>query len=150
MQNSNNISTINVKKKQYTIYIDHKDNSIRYIIKNNKALDDTHFEPFVVESGGELGVRAQEIFKKICNLITQSTGRSGSSIAYVWKSRLLVTLVKITHSDALKLAMAHNDPRNPQYTNRLYRLLRRRHSREKADDTWQQKGMREQKRSGPN
>ncbi len=24
-----------------------------------KALDDTHFEPFVVESGGELGVRAQ-------------------------------------------------------------------------------------------
>ena len=25
-----------------------------------KALDDTHFEPFVVESGGELGVRAPE------------------------------------------------------------------------------------------
>ena len=44
-----------------------------------KALDDTHFEPFFVESGGELGVRAQEIFKKICNLITQSTGQSGSS-----------------------------------------------------------------------
>ena len=40
-----------------------------------KALDDTHFEPFVVESGGELGVRSQEIFKKICNLITQSTGQ---------------------------------------------------------------------------
>ena len=40
-----------------------------------KALDDTHFEPFVVESGVELGVRAQEIFKKICNLITQSTGQ---------------------------------------------------------------------------
>ena len=58
-----------------------------------KALDDTHFEPFVVESGGELEVRAQEICKKkICNLIAQSTGQSGSSIAYFWKSRLLVTL----------------------------------------------------------
>ena len=73
----------------------------------------THFEPFVVESGGELGVRAQEIFKKICNLITQSTGQSGSSIAYFWKSRLLVTLAKITHSNALRWAMAHNEPRNP-------------------------------------
>ena len=47
-----------------------------------KTLDDTHFEPFVEESGGKLGVRAQEIFKKICNLITQSTDQSGSSIAY--------------------------------------------------------------------
>ena len=27
-------------------------------------MDDIHFEPFVVESGGELGQRAQEIFKK--------------------------------------------------------------------------------------
>ncbi len=35
-----------------------------------KTLDDTHFEPFDVESGGELGV----------------TGQSGSSIAYFWKS----------------------------------------------------------------
>ena len=35
-----------------------------------KALDDTHFEPFVVESGGELGVRAQEIFKKICKILS--------------------------------------------------------------------------------
>ena len=59
-----------------------------------KNMDDIHFEPFVVESGGELGVRAQEIFKKICNLITQTTGQSGSSIAYFWKSRLLVTLAK--------------------------------------------------------
>ena len=42
-----------------------------------KQLDDI-FEPFVVESGGELGERAQEIFKKICNLITQATGQSGS------------------------------------------------------------------------
>ena len=76
-------------------------------------MDDTHFEPFVVESGGELGERAQEIFKKICNLITQTTGQSGSSIANFWKSRLLVTLAKITHSNALKWAMAHNESRNP-------------------------------------
>jgi hypothetical protein len=47
-----------------------------------KNMDDIHFEPFVVESGGELGERAQEIFKKICNLITQTTGQSRSSIAY--------------------------------------------------------------------
>ena len=83
------------------------------ILNAYKALDDAHFEPFVIESGGELGVRAQEIFKKICNFITQSTGQSGSSIAYFWKSRLLVTLAKITHSNALRWAMTHNDPRNP-------------------------------------
>jgi hypothetical protein len=42
-----------------------------YYFQAYKALDDTHFEPFVVvESGGELGVRTQEIFKKVCNLIT--------------------------------------------------------------------------------
>ena len=63
---------------------------------------------FVVESGGEVGERAQEIFKKICNLITQTTGQSGSSIAYFWKSRLLVTLAKITYSNALRWATAHN------------------------------------------
>ena len=34
-----------------------------------KQLEDTHFEPFVVESGGKLGERTHEIFKKICNLI---------------------------------------------------------------------------------
>ncbi len=46
-----------------------------------KNMDDIHFEPFVAESEGELGERAQEIFKKICNLITQTTGQSESSIA---------------------------------------------------------------------
>ena len=46
-----------------------------------KNMDDIHFEPYVVESGGQLGVRAQEVFKKICNLITQTTGQSRSSIA---------------------------------------------------------------------
>ena len=58
---------------------------------------------------------AQEIFKKICNLITQSTGQSGSSIAYFWKSRLRVTLANEDHAlqNALRWAMAHNDPRNP-------------------------------------
>jgi hypothetical protein len=81
-----------------------------------KDKDDMHFEPFVVESGGQLGVRAQEIFKKICNLITQVTGQSGSSIAYFWKSRLLVTLAKITYSNALRWAMAHNKPKNPDST----------------------------------
>ena len=71
-------------------------------------MDDIHFEPFVVESGEELGERAQEIFKKICNLITQTMGQSGLSITYFWKSRLLVTLAKITYSNALRWATAHN------------------------------------------
>jgi hypothetical protein len=78
-----------------------------------KSMDDIHFEPFVVESGGQLGERAQEIFKKICNLITQTTGQSGSSIAYFWKSRLLVTLAKITYSNALRWATAHNRSKDP-------------------------------------
>ena len=37
------------------------------ILSNIQAVGRQHFEPFVVESGGELGERAQEIFKKICN-----------------------------------------------------------------------------------
>ena len=78
-----------------------------------KEIDDTHFEPFVVESGGALGEKAKQIFKKICNLISQSTGQSRSSIAYFWKSRLLVTLAKITHSNALRWAMAHNSSKDP-------------------------------------
>ena len=72
-----------------------------------------HFEPFVVESGGQLGEKAQEIFKKICNLITQTTGQSGSSIAYFWRSRLLVTLAKITYSNATRWAMAQNKSKDP-------------------------------------
>ena len=76
-------------------------------------MDGIHLEPFVVESGGELGERAQEIFKKICNLITQTTGQSGSSIAYFWKSRLLVTLAKITYSNALRWATTHNKSKDP-------------------------------------
>jgi len=78
-----------------------------------KQLNDIHFEPFVVKNGGELGERTQEIFEKIFNLITQATGQSGSSIAYFWVSRLLVTLTKIMHSNALKWAMAHNESKNP-------------------------------------
>ena len=73
-----------------------------------------HFESFVVESGGQLGVRAQEVFKKICNLITQTTGQSGSSIAYFWKSRFLViTLAKMTYSNAVKWSTAHNTSKDP-------------------------------------
>ena len=69
-----------------------EDEKITKYFQVYKDIDDTHFEPFVVESGGQLGEKAQEIFKKICNFITQTTGQSGSSIAYFWKSRLLVTL----------------------------------------------------------
>ena len=76
-------------------------------------MDDIHFEAFVVESGGQLGVRAQEVFKKICNLITQTTGQSGSSIAYFWKSRLLVTLAKMTYSNAVRWATTHNKSKDP-------------------------------------
>ena len=90
-----------------------EDEKIAKYLQAYKDIDDTHFEPFVVESGGQLGEKAQEIFKKICNLITQTTGQSGSSIAYFWKSRLLVTLAKITYSNATRWAMAHNKSKDP-------------------------------------
>ena len=93
-----------------------EDAKILKYLQAYKNLDDIHFEPFVVESGGQLGERAQEIFKKICNLITQTTGQSGSSIAYFWKSRLLVTLAKITYSNALRWATAHNKSKDPDST----------------------------------
>ena len=78
-----------------------------------KDMGDIHFEPFVLESGGVFGVRAQEVFRRICELITQSTGQSGSAIAHFWRSRLLVTLAKITFTNAQKWALAHNRPRDP-------------------------------------
>ena len=93
-----------------------EDAKILKYLQANKNIDVVHFEPFVVESGGQLGERAQEIFKKICNLITQTTGQSGSSIAYFWKSRLLVTLAKITYSNALRWATAHNKSKDPDST----------------------------------
>ena len=69
---------------------------------------------FVLESGGVFGVRrAKEVFRRICDLITQSTGRRGSAIAHFWRSRLLVTLAKITFTNAQKWALAHNKPRDP-------------------------------------
>ena len=50
-----------------------------------KAMGNIHFEPFVLESGGVLGERARHVFNRICNLITQSSGQSGSAIiAYCW------------------------------------------------------------------
>ena len=76
-------------------------------------LDNIHFEPFVLESGGVFGVRAQEVFRRICDLITQSTGQRGSAIAHFWRSRLLVTLAKITFTNAQKWALAHNRPSDP-------------------------------------
>ena len=78
-------------------------------------MDNIHFEPFVLESGGVLGERALHVFNRICNLITQSSGQSGSAIAYFWgKSRLLlVTLAAITFENALKWAKGHNQSCNP-------------------------------------
>ena len=67
-------------------------------------MDDIHFEPFVIESGGQFGGKAQQVFKKICNLVTQSTGQCGSNIAYFWKSKLLVA---ITFSNAQKWFKAY-------------------------------------------
>ena len=100
------------KKPLHTAKLREEAKTLKYL-QAYKDIDDTHFEPFVVESGGALGDRAQQIFKKICNLISQSTGQSRSSIAYFWKSRLLVTLAKITHSNALRWAMAHNSSKDP-------------------------------------
>ena len=101
-----------------------------------KNMDDIHFEPFVVESGGELGERAQEIFKKICNLITQTTGQSGSSIAYFWKSRLHPSYPSQNH--VLKCTEMGNSAQqiegSRQLTNRFLRLLWRWYSRFKTDD----------------
>ena len=78
-----------------------------------KEMDNIHFEPFVLESGGVFGERARHVFNRICNLITQSSGQSGSAIAYFWKSRLLVTLAAITFENALKWAKGHNQSCNP-------------------------------------
>ena len=92
---------------------------LREVLKVNKysaaykEMDDIHFEPFVLESGGVFGERAQEVFRRICDLITHSTGQSGSAIAHFWRSRLLVTLAKITFTNAQKWALAHNKPRDP-------------------------------------
>ena len=92
---------------------------LREVMKVNKyfhaykEMDDIHFELFVLESGGVFGVRAQEVFRRICDLITQSTGQRGSAIAHFWRSRLLVTLAKITFTNAQKWALAHNRPRDP-------------------------------------
>ena len=43
-----------------------------------------HFIPVVFESGGAFGKKAQDVFRKICNLITQTSGQSGSAIAYFY------------------------------------------------------------------
>ena len=57
--------------------------------------------------------RARHVFNRFCNLITQSSGQSGSAIAYFWKSRLSVTLAAITFENTLKWAKGHNQSCNP-------------------------------------
>ena len=69
----------------------HEENKVSKYLQSYKAMDDIHFEPFVIESGGPFGEKAQQVFKKICNQVTHSTGQCGSNIAYFWKSKLLVT-----------------------------------------------------------
>ncbi len=41
-----------------------------------------HFIPVVFESGGAFGGKAWEVFNKICNIITQTSGQSGSAIVH--------------------------------------------------------------------
>ena len=72
-----------------------------------------HFIPVVFESGGAFGEKAQEVFGKICNLITQTSGQSRSAIAYFWKSRLLVTLAAITYQNVQHWANAHTKRYTP-------------------------------------
>ena len=90
-----------------------EENKVSKYLQAYKAMDDIHFEPFVIESGGQFGEKAQQVFKKICNLVTQSTGQCGSNIAYFWKSKLLVTLAAITFSNAQKWFKAHNKSQDP-------------------------------------
>ena len=45
--------------------------------------------------------------------ISDCTTQSGSAIAHFWRSRLLVTLAKITFTNAQKWALAHNKARDP-------------------------------------
>ncbi len=65
-----------------------------------------HFEPFVIESGGQFGEKAQQVMllQNICNLVTQSTGQCGSNIAYFLKSKLLVTLARSQHNNFFQRA----------------------------------------------
>ena len=96
----------------YTAKLKEREKINKYASEYKKQ-DNTHFEPFVIESGGVFGECAKNVFSKICNIITQITGQSRSNIAYFWKSRLLVILAKITHANALKWALAHNIPHDP-------------------------------------
>ena len=71
------------------------------------------FIPVVFESGGAFGEKAQDVFRKICNLITQTSGQSGSAIAYFWKSKLLVTLAALTYRNVQHWAKAHTKRYTP-------------------------------------
>jgi hypothetical protein len=72
-----------------------------------------HFIPVVFESGGAFGEKALDVFRKICNLITQTSGQSGSAIAYFWKSKLLVTLAALTYRNVQHWAKAHTKRYTP-------------------------------------
>ena len=72
-----------------------------------------HFIPVVLESGGAFGGKAQDVFRKICNLINQTSGQSGSAIAYFWKSKLLVTLAALTYWNVQHWAKAHTKRYTP-------------------------------------
>jgi len=78
-----------------------------------KEKHNIHFIPVVFESGGAFGAKAQDVFGKICNLITQSSEQSRSAIAYFWKSRLLVTLAAITYQNVQHWANAHTKRYTP-------------------------------------
>ena len=73
-----------------------------------------HFIPVVFESGSAFGEKAQDVFRNICNnLITQTSGQSGSAIAYFWKSKLLVTLAVLTYRNVQHWAKAHTKRYTP-------------------------------------
>ncbi len=82
-------------------------------------------------------MRAQEVFRNICDLITQSTKQRGSAIVHFWRSRLLVTLAKITITNAQKWALAHSRPRDPDSRQR-WRRARRGFDGEDRDSRWRE------------
>ena len=82
-----------------------KTKKVRKYASAYKEQDNTHFEPFALESKGEFDKRATEVFKKLCNIITQQTRQSASNISYFWKTKLLVLLAKVTHNNAIKWAL---------------------------------------------
>jgi len=65
--------------------------SCRNMLTLTKDKHNIHFVSVVFKNGGGFEKKPWEVFNKICNLITQTSGQSRSAIVYFWKSRLLVT-----------------------------------------------------------